>query len=59
MNALLKSGSASAQEFVNRATKSGLEMNGRPKAIKSAFPDAIAASAVSLVYPALPIMMPL
>ena len=42
-------GSASGQPFLNRSTRSGLLMKGRPKEIRSACPSAIAFSAVSLV----------
>jgi mannose-6-phosphate isomerase-like protein (cupin superfamily) len=40
--------SASGQSFLNRSTRSGLLMNGRPKEIRSGCPWAIAFSAVSL-----------
>ena len=42
-------GSASGQSFLNRSTRSGLLMKGRPNEIRSASPAAIALSAVSLV----------
>jgi hypothetical protein len=51
-------GSASGQLLRKRSTRSGLLMKGRPKAIRSACPAAIACSAVSLVWPQLPISGP-
>ena len=42
-------GSAKAHPLLNRSTRSGLLMKGRPNEIRSAYPSAIAFSAVSLV----------
>ena len=49
----------SGQLLAKRFTKSGLLMKGRPKAIRTAGSWSIAFSAVSRVYPQLPIIGPL
>src|SRR5260370_40767539 len=51
-------GSASGQPLRKRSTRSGLLMKGRPKAIRSACPAAIAGSAVSWGEPRWPLVGP-